>query len=469
MNGRPIIQMIAALLLLWPACALRAQTADEVKDLRKQIEELERMVASLKLKVDAMERMQVSTATMAPPQSDSLSPAPPLPGVAVSPLSLRETSRRDAETVARIDNIPLDPSRKGYIAIPGTESSFRIGGYAKADMIIDPKMAGNPDQFVTSSIPIGIPPGANTSSFNLHVRQTRFNADFRRPSGEGPMRVFLEADFFGGDGATAFRMRHAYGQVHNLLVGWTWSTLVDVDAFPDTLDEMTPNGASKTRQPQVRYTVPMKGDSSLAFAVEKPNAEINIEGVSNVNSFPDVIVRYRHESERGHVQVGGVFRQIGGASQTLNANQSVFGSGALLTGGIKVFNNDSLVFDASYGKGMAHYIAVISGLGLDATINAARTGLETLPAFGTYGGYQHRWSTSLRSTATYGFAQVTTSPTQADSVFHKAHYVSGNLIWRPFKSGEVGFEYLFGEHTQKNGASATASRLQFSLKYDLIY
>jgi len=43
-----------------------------------------------------------------------------------------------------------------------------------------------------------------------------------------------------------------------------------------------------------------------------------------------------------------------------------------------------------------------------------------------------------------------------------------HVIRRPVKTGEVGFEYLFGEHVRKDGASATASRLQFSLKYDLI-
>ena len=37
------------------------------------------------------------------------------------------------------------------------------------------------------------------------------------------------------------------------------------------------------------------------------------------------------------------------------------------------------------------------------------------------------------------------------------------------RTGEVGFEYLFGEHVRKDGASARASRLQFSLKYDLLY
>ena len=469
MNSKLASQILAVLLLLWPSGALSAQTSDEVRDLRKQIEGLEQVISSLKHQVDAMEKRLSSPAAPNAPQPDSPT-APPSTLVAVTnPLSQRETSRRDAETVARVDNAPLDSSRKGYILIPGTQSSFKISGYAKMDMIIDPKLAGNSDQFLTSSIPIGIPPGANNSSFNLHGRQTRFNVDFQRPGTLGPLRVFLEADFFGSEGPTAFRMRHAYGQARNVLVGWTWSTLVDADAFPDTLDNMSPNGAAKTRQPQVRYTVPMTGGNSLAFGVEKPNAEINIQGVSNVNPYPDVIVRYRHENQRGHFQIGSVFRQIGGSSQALNITRSVFGSGAMLTGGIKVMGNDFFVFDASYGNGMAHYMDVTAGLGLDASVNAARTGLEALPAFGSYGGFQHRWSRTLRSTATYGFAQITNSPTQGDAVFHKGQYVSGNIIWRPVKTGEVGFEYLFGDHTRKDGGSATASRLQISLKYDLIY
>jgi anti-anti-sigma regulatory factor len=256
MNSKLASQILAVLLLLWPSGALSAQTSDEVRDLRKQIEGLEQVISSLKHQVDAMEKRLSSPAAPNAPQPDSPT-APPSTLVAVTnPLSQRETSRRDAETVARVDNAPLDSSRKGYILIPGTQSSFKISGYAKMDMIIDPKLAGNPDQFLTSSIPIGIPSGANTSSFNLHGRQTRFNLDFQRPGTLGPLRVFLEADFFGSEGPTAFRMRHAYGQARNVLVGWTWSTLADADAFPDTLDNMSPNGAAKTRQPQVRYTVP---------------------------------------------------------------------------------------------------------------------------------------------------------------------------------------------------------------------
>jgi hypothetical protein len=71
-----------------------------------------------------MEKRQVLAVAVASPQPESQRAVPPSAGVILSPLSERETNRRDAETVAGVDNIPLDPSRKGYIQIPGTESSW---------------------------------------------------------------------------------------------------------------------------------------------------------------------------------------------------------------------------------------------------------------------------------------------------------------------------------------------------------
>jgi hypothetical protein len=109
MNSKPVIRMIAALLLLWPSGALRAQTTDEVKELKKQIEDLEKTLAALKLKVEVMEQRQAPSAVAAPPQPDLQGAALISSPVVSNPLSQRETSRRDAETVARVDNTPLDP------------------------------------------------------------------------------------------------------------------------------------------------------------------------------------------------------------------------------------------------------------------------------------------------------------------------------------------------------------------------
>jgi hypothetical protein len=160
--------------------AFKAQTPDEILDLRKQIADLKGMVAGLETKLDTIEKKQAAATLTAPLSNEPLAPAPE--AQAISGLAQRETNSRDAETAARIDNVPLDPSRKGYIDIPGTRSSFKIGGYAKLDAIVDPKEAGSPDQFVTSSIPVGVPAGANNANFNL---QARLNVDFRRSEALG--------------------------------------------------------------------------------------------------------------------------------------------------------------------------------------------------------------------------------------------------------------------------------------------
>jgi len=463
-STQTILNALVAVALCDSSGILKAQTPDEITDLRKQITDLKATVTALETKLDALEKKQAAAPALLP-QAPPQAPGAPAP----SSLAQRQTSSRDAETAARVNNAPLEPSRKGYIEIPGTESSFKIGGYAKLDAIVDTKQAGNPDQFITSSIPVAVPSEANTANFNLHARQTRINVDFRRPTQQGDIRIFVEADFFGGDGATAFRMRHAYGQAKNVLLGWTWSTLVDADAFPDTLDFQMTNGVAVTRQPQVRYTAPLGKHDSLAFGIEKPMSDISISGVSNVTRYPDEIIRYRHEDGWGHLQLGTVFRQIGGASNTANASRSVFGMGGMLTGGLKVAGTDSLVFGVNYGNGMAHYVSNISGLGLDAALNSARNDLEALPSLGAYGGYQHRWAKTLRSSLTYGLNRVSNTEAEDNSAFRQAYYVSGNLIWRPFLAAEMGVEYLHGRHFQRDGDNGSANRIQLSIKYDLIY
>jgi hypothetical protein len=446
-NKRTIFAALFAALVSSPFGTLSAQTGDEIVDLRKQIADLKSAVARLETTLHAIEKKQVATVTSPLPKG-----APPLApaAVAISGVAQRETNSRDAETAARINNVPLDSTRKGYIDIPGTRSSFKIGGYAKLDAIVDPKEAGNPDEFVTSSIPVGVPARANNANFELHARQTRLNVDFRRSEPQD-LRVFVEADFFGSDGPTDFRLRHAYGQAKNVLLGWTWSTLVDVDARPDTLDDEKTNGVSSTRQPQIRYTAPFGKHNSLAFGIEKPMADIAISGVTNVTRYPDEIIRFRHADEWGHLQLGAVFRQIGGASNTADASRSVFGMGGMLTGGFKIAGGDFAVFGANYGKGMAHYVSNVSGLGFDAAPNSARNGLEALPSLGVYGAYQHRWAKTLRSSWTYGLNRISNTEAEDNSAFRQAYYVSGNLIWRPFPAAEM----AYGQNTRTQCSERT--------------
>ncbi len=159
---------------------------------------------------------------------------------------------QDPFAAPRINNEPLDPRFPGYFRLPGTNTLMRIGGYAKTDFIYDLKPAGNIDSFIPATIPIPAPTSINNST--ISVRATRFNLDFLVPTRSGDSyRFFFEMDFFGTNSTTP-KLRHAYGQAKNFLVGQTFSNFMDPDAGADTLDYQGVNALVSIRNPQFRYS-----------------------------------------------------------------------------------------------------------------------------------------------------------------------------------------------------------------------
>lgn len=455
-----LLRGILALALL--AGVAHADEAD-LEKLKAQMAEMQGMIQRLQAEVAALKGQEAA----APPTG----PAVPTSAAAPPRTAAQDEVRGDALSVARVDNAPLDPTREGFIDLPGTDAAFSLTGYAKLDAIFDPHRAGNPDKFVTSSIPVDVPAGGEYTNFNVHARQTRLDLNLvkgTRSTKGGPLRFFVEADFFGSGGDSAFRMRHAYGSKANLVLGWTWSALADPDAFPDTLDfEMSP-GTTQNRQPQIRYTAPFGKDrqTSLAFSIEKPKSDITYAGVTNVNRYPDVITRFRHEFGRGHIQAGAAFRSIG-ASDQQTATDTAFGLVGNVLGRLGVFRRDSVVFDVAGGPGAAHYIDNLSGLGLDAAINTAGRQLEAVTSVGAYAAYQHHWTKTVRSTFSYGFDNVENSIYLPPTAIRRNHYVSGNVVLQMFKSTILGLEYLYGRNELQSGQDGWADRIQLSIKYDL--
>lgn len=378
--------------------------------------------------------------------------------------------RGDQVSVVRIDNRLIDPTRANFIDLPGTDTGFQIGGYAKLDTIYDPRPAGNIDKFVSSTIPVELPGEGQPSNFNLHARQTRFQLNFikgTQATPRGPLRFYLEADFFGADGPLAFRMRHAYGSKANLLAGHTWTTFADPDAYPDTVDfEMAP-GTTQNRQPQIRYTIPLNAERnmSIALAIEKPTVDIEFEGVTRVTRWPDVIARFRRDWKGAHVQLGGVFRSMG-ASDLETTTDTAFGIAGSATVGWTVVGSDLLTAGIVGGQGAAHYISTISGLGLDAAINEVDRELDPVSAIGAYAAYKHLWSDRWRSTLSYGFNNVEDNQFLPDTAIESNHVASANLILKFARAATVGLEYIWGDNHLMGGDDGWAQRLQLGLKYD---
>jgi len=457
-----------------------------VENMLKQVSELRSEIAVLQAKLEALEASSGTSASPAPAaktpqaptdttQDGTIKSSEPLPEAKPSKEVGTATSTytqfgEDTAAAPRFDNVPLDPKYKGFFRLPGTQTILKIGGYFKTDFMEDLKPAGNNDAFVPSAFPV--PQVSGIQNANLSVRPTRLSLDFRIPTTVvGEARFYLEGDLFGTN-ATTPRLRHAYAQAKNVLIGQTFSNFMDPDAFPDTLDFQGPNGMVSIRNPQFRYGVSLHEGMTFYVSVEKPSSDVifstpQFSAKPNAPA-PDGAVRLRQEFDGGHIQGAFIFRDIA-AFLPNGVTGSVFGWGGNLSAAFKTFGKDNIIIAAAAGHGISRYLQDTSGLGIDAEpASAANPHLEATPAVGVEASYQHYWFKSLRSSAVYSYAAVNNTDLAAASTYNHATYTAGNLIWNPYGSFNVGAEFLYGWKVQQNGQKANVPRIQVSAKYSFV-
>ena len=127
--------------------------------------------------------------------------------------------------------------------------TFKVGGRIKLDIIRDFDPIGSEDSFDPRTIPVDGSEGGNS---NLHAKETRLSLDMRGPVEGKELRMYVETDFYGS--SSVLRLRQAYGSYGGLLAGQTWSTFVDDNNFPNTIDFESPMAFPSIRQAQLRWT-----------------------------------------------------------------------------------------------------------------------------------------------------------------------------------------------------------------------
>jgi len=452
---------------------------EDVRQLREQMRMVEDQMHSLQASLNSIEaRLNAVEARVGEPAMKASGPAVAASAPAASgtpaagkdihktPLP-REVLSQALSAAPRIDNVPYG-TEPGEIILPGTEISLRPGGYARVDAMYDFKPAGFLTAFIPSSIPIG--PSVDTSGSRVDINQSHISVDLRRPTIFGSLRVFYANDFLGGTTTDpVYHLINLYGQLGNVLGGYTNSTFLDVDALPETLDNQGPNGSTTGSAAQIRYTHALGHGHSVAVSAE--GAVVDIDPSNNptdaqfTSQIPDIALRYRYDAEAGHLQVASIFRDIQGNVGNL-IHPHVFGWGVTAAGAHSLFTHDTALFQGTYGSGIGHYLADLVGSGSDVAIDG-NGDLVTLPAWGSFGGYQHHWSENLRSTATYGYTRINNVYGQSTNAFHSSQYAATNLIWSLSKTISMGGELLYGRHTAKNQSSADATRFQLTIQYDL--
>lgn len=461
------------------AWVLPAQAQDSAQALRQDIQTLRRTLESMEQRLQALEQAEGSAplpavpspsppAVVATASTSTLARATQVPGTGQTILPPRDSVSDPSTAASRPDSAagPTDPELKGFFAIPNTDTMIRIGGYAKLDAIADARASGDEDQFITSTIPVGSD-HRDMRNFNLHAKQTRFSFEARRPTTHGNLRFYLENDFFGSSDGYEFRLRHAYGQLGNTYAGYGYSSFMDADSLPDTLDFAGPGGAGYLLVAGIHHSFAMGKGNTLTIAAEDPDSELagTTDDTRAESRVPDVSVTARMERDWGHLQLGAVARSIG--YDGIEQDERKLGGGLQLSGSASVGEQDLLLFGVLGGKGLSRYTADLTGSGLDAVI-ALDGRLRMLSLAGGFVGYTHYWTPMWRSNLVLGQLTLGRDDALAADAFRQSRYGVLNLIWSPAPSWTMGMELLYGQLEQQNGQRADTMRLQGSLQYNFI-
>ncbi len=399
--------------------------------------------------------------TLADEPELSGSPVPTL-----KPWTPQEAEATPAETAAINGNVTpslfqSDSDLSEGLAMRFGDSTLKLGGYVKADLIYDFNAIGSTDTFDPRTIPTDDRLGQNT---RLHARETRLNLDFRPDQDCDDLQMFVEGDFF-GDGNT-FRLRHAYIRTGRLLAGQTWSTFMDESILPSTLDFESPRSILLDRRALLRLTQPVTNCLSVAVALEDPQPSLDLAiapaGGDVERLAPDLVSRFRYEAPRWHLQGASLARLIGFREVSGGGDEAV-GWGFDFTGSFRLREVDRVLFQVAFGEGYESYRQ-----GLDGAVDANGR-IELNPVLAWVVGYEVDWTDRLSSTFVYSVAEGTTASFQPANRAEALDYLAANLVYRPktWPGVSYGIEYLYGSRTDKDFAQGIANRLQLSVRYDL--
>jgi hypothetical protein len=352
---------------------------------------------------------------------------------------------------------------------------FGIGGDVKVVMFTD--FAGTIDNndFVTSLIPI---PTNNYRRFKVFANYSRLNIKVVGKIKNNPIVSFIEGSFGGTN--NAFKLRHAYVSFLGLTIGQTWSTFMDLQASPFTIDGEGPSNQIGQRHPLLRYTYYHKDKFQFAFAAEMP--EISMVEISDEphqiykqnQHVPDLITHFKFQGKFGHIQLGAILRIMNYGDSTV-AKKSVFmpGGGLALSGTFNLWKNATLHYQIDGGKGIASYIQDLAYLDCDLLPSLNRDNkMNTAWMYGGFIALQQFWTKKLQSNIMYGITRLEAPKNNnllfgvyAPWYYKYGHYFAVNTFWNFFDFATLGIEYVWGERVNLDGAKGYANRFNLLFQY----
>jgi len=372
---------------------------------------------------------------------------------------------------------PLLLAVAGTIARADDAARTEIYGFARLDMGYQSGQSDPawPDVLRPTKLPSFANEYGADGRFFAGVRDSRLGVKSFVPTDHGGLRTIVEFDLLGvgvDAGRTTFRLRHAYGELGEFGAGQTWSPFMDSDVFPGSLEIWGPNALVSFRNVQVRW-MPLRGDTRLTFALERPGASGDAgdyadrgerEDVQTRFPLPDLSAEYRAAASWGYVELAGILRHIEWddlGTDEVDLSGDALGWGLNLSSNVELGASDTLHLQFVYGEGIQNYM---NDAPADIGIEPGEGGVA-LPLYGVVAFLDHTWNEQFSSSLGFSHLDIDNSEGQAASAFHIGQYALGNLLYHPVPDTMVGLEVQWGRRENfEDGFDSDDLRVQFAAK-----
>lgn len=346
--------------------------------------------------------------------------------------------------------------------------SLSVGGRLKLDLVASttsPQRAGS-DNYTLR--PGAVPLDEHRDHATLSLRASRLWLKAAAPSLGAD--AYFEVDAFGqarGNESLRrgydLRLRHGYGVWRNWLGGHTYTTFMNLSAFPELNDDGIPAGAVFMRQPVVRYTWEAE-HFELAVAAEMSNTTFVAPGLgsrtADAPEFPDWIVRYTRFSRRGNWSVSGMVRELRVDRGRAPRRDDALGFAANFSGRRALGNDDELRYMFSVGNALGRYMSVN---GFDDARLDGDGRIERNLSAGGYLAWQHWWRARWRSNLVAGFARQSYRGIREENRWLASSHT--NLLWDTAGDTTLGIELMTAYRDRFDGRDGFLARLQLTAEY----
>ena len=297
----------------------------------------------------------------------------------------------------------------------------------------------------------------NEDRFYSTATVSRIGLDFTAPVTDANVGGKIEIDFRGtGD---TVRIRHAYLNYNNWLVGQTTSSFLSTETQAEILDFNGALGIGTFRTPMVRYSDKIDANTQYFVGLEQGRGD---------NRFPALTGKLSHKlaDGAGVVNARALIQEVRARGEGIalgNAayDDTKFGWGVGLGANYKLSPQLVLNADYSHVKGDNKYLLYTD---TSYSTNTAKDNIDLTEFNAVSVGATYKINPKLRSTLGYGAIFYDNAPNLQNDKLQQGWL---NVMYNPTKPVTFGAEYIYGERELGNGTTAGRdSRIGMLAKYD---